>query len=232
MKTQLQQAYCIHSRPYRETSQILELLTLEHGLVSCINKGSKKKNSSVQNSFLPLLVSWVGKGDLYTLTHIESTGTKQITDTYACIIGMYLNELILKLVPKSSPSHEVFNLYRDVIKLLGEDIHKEKILRLFEVELLALIGHGVSLDKEMDHETPITSKKIYRYDVGIGASKVAQYSSVWNVVKGETLLGLQSPLEMHSHYLAEAKQFMRGIINWHLNNRTLYSREILQFMQT
>jgi len=230
MREQLQTAYCMHSRAYRESSQIIELLTLEHGLVSCVRKGSRKKNASADYLFSPLLVSWVGKGDLLTLTHIEAKQTRRITQPNLSIVAMYLNELILKLVPKSSPSKEVFGLYENILESLDQEEKQENLLRLFEIELLSLIGHGLSLDKEMDHETTINKDSMYRYDVGIGPVCVSKNNNAWNIVSGATLLGLQSPLSMESSCLTEAKQLMRGIINWHLDKRRLHSREILQFI--
>ena len=165
---QLEQAYCMHARRYRESSRIIEMLTPEHGLVSCLGHSSKKRNSSVDLLFTPLLISWSGRGELYTLTHVESIEVKQVTSPAVSIMGMYLNELILKLVPKSSPSKEIFVLYENIIHLLEKGDSKEKVLRLFEIELLELVGHGLSLDKEVDHETPIFEDEFYRYDVGMG----------------------------------------------------------------
>ena len=160
MRIQLQKAYCIHARRYREASQIMELLTPDHGLISCISRGSKKKNACSDILFAPLLISWSGKGELYTLTHFESLAMKEVTSPEICIMGMYLNELILKLVPRSSPSKEIFELYQNVLRLLGAKKSQEKVLRLFEIELLEMIGFGLSLDKEMDHETPINKDAI------------------------------------------------------------------------
>ena len=236
MRVQLQQAYCMHTRRYRESSRIMELLTPEHGLVSCLGYNSKKKNTATDLLFTPLLVSWSGRGELFTLTHCEAVTNKEVTSPAICIMGMYLNELILKLVPKSSPSKELFELYQNVLRLLVDDQSQEKVLRLFEIELLELVGHGLSLDKEMDHETPIQKDSIYRYDVGIGPAKVPHKNvtwenSAWNVVKGATLIALQSPLNMDALHLSEAKRLMRGVISWHLDSRPLHSREILQFMQ-
>ena len=233
MRVQLQAAYCIHSRNYRESSQILELLTSDHGLISCVYRGARKKNGSNEFGFTPLLISWSGRGDLFTLTNMETIGPRHITSAKLSIIGIYLNELILKLVPKLSPSKELFCLYEDSISFINENENEkqERLLRLFEIRLLEIIGHGLSLDKELDHETPIQHDQIYRYDVGIGAIRVAYESTGWNVINGSTLLGLQTPLQMDIAYLKEAKQLMRGILNWHLSNKTIHSREILQYIQ-
>lgn len=231
MRVQLQKAYCIHSRSFRESSQIVEMLTPDHGLISCVMRGAKKKNSSVDLVFTPLIISWSGKGELFTLTNMETAGVKHINSPSIYILGMYLNELILRLVPKSSPSKEVFDLYQKIISILEGTDNQEKLLRLFEIELLSLTGHGLSLDKEADHETPIQKDITYRYDVGLGPARVQHEGVAWNVIKGATLLGLMSPLSMDTSSLVEAKRLMRGIINLHLDNRPLHSREILQFMQ-
>ena len=236
MRVQLQQAYCMHARRYRETSRIMEMLTPEYGLVSCLSHGAKKTNASIDLLFSPLLISWSGRGELFTLTHFESVAAKQVTSPSICIVGMYLNELILKLVPKSSPSREIFDLYQNVVCLLEENNSQEKVLRLFEIKLLDLVGHGLSLDKEIDHETLIQEDALYRYDVGIGPARIrykdfARENSAWNIIKGSTLIALQSPLNMDASCLSEAKRLMRGVINWHLESRPLHSREILQFMQ-
>jgi DNA repair protein RecO len=226
----------MHARRYRESSRIVDMLTPEHGLISCLAHGSKKKSATVDLLFAPQLISWSGRGDLFTLTHMESTAIKQVTAPASSIMGMYLNELILKLVPKSSPSKEIFDLYQNVIRLLEKSESQEKALRLFEIELLELIGHGLSLDQEVDHETPIKKDQFYRYDVGLGPARIpckddARGNTAWNIVKGATLIGLQSPLNMDPSCLSEAKRLMRGVISWHLGSRSLHSREILQFMQ-
>ena len=231
MRVQLQPAYCLHTRRYRESSRIMEMLTPEYGLISCLGYGPQKKSLSTDVLFTSLLISWSGRGELFTLTHYETLATKEVIAPDVCIVGMYLNELMLKLVPKSSPSKDIFELYQTVLQLLRKGTIQEKVLRLFEIELLELVGHGLSLDKEQDHETPIQEDGIYRYEVGLGPMRIEHENSAWNVIKGATLIALQSPLNMETQYLSEAKQLMRGIINWHLDSRPLHSREILQFMQ-
>ena len=222
----------MHARSFRESSQIVEMLTPEHGLVSCVHRGSRKRIGSARALFTPLLISWGGRGELYTLTYAEAEGIAHIVSPDACIVGMYLNELVLRLIPKSSPSREVFDLYRSVVAALGDSTQRHaKLLRLFEVELLELTGHGLFLDKEADHETEIQSEGLYRYDVNAGAVRVYRASGAWNVVSGATLIALRSPLVMDPACLKETKRFMRGVLSCHVGGQPLRSREILQFMQ-
>lgn len=232
MKVLLQPAYCMHARPFRESSHIAEMLTPEYGLVSCVHRGSRRRAGSAKLLFTPMLISWSGRGELYTLTHAEADGHSHIVSPDACIVGMYLNELVLRLVPKSSPSREIFDLYRSVVTALGDSMQRRaKLLRLFEVELLELTGHGLFLDKEADHETEIQCEGLYRYDVDAGAVRIHRASSAWNVVSGAALIALRSPLAMDPACLDETKRFMRGVLSCHVGSRPLRSREILQFMQ-
>ena len=215
MKVLLQPAYCMHARPFRESSHIAEMLTPEYGLVSCVHRGSRRRAGSATSLFTPMLVSWSGRGELYTLTHAEADGHSHIVSPDACIVGMYLNELVLRLIPKSSPSREIFDLYRSVVTALGDSMQRRaKLLRLFEVELLELTGQG-----------------LYQYDVDAGAVRIHRASSAWNVVSGAALIALRSPLAMDPACLDETKRFMRGVLSCHVGSRPLRSREILQFMQ-
>jgi len=42
-KVQLQPAYVLHHRPYRDTSRILELFTRDYGRVSVFARGAREK---------------------------------------------------------------------------------------------------------------------------------------------------------------------------------------------
>ncbi|MCY4420372.1 MAG: DNA repair protein RecO [Gammaproteobacteria bacterium] len=230
-KVDLQPAYCMHARSYRESSQIVEMLTPAHGLIACVYRGSRKQRGANSILFTPLLISWSGNGGLFTLTHIESRASRHFSSPGTSIVGMYLNELILRLTPKSSPSQDIFDLYQSVINALGEDGKPcETLLRLFEVKLLELTGYGLLLDREADHETEIRPDAVYRYDVETGPMQVRQDRDAWNVVRGATLIALQAPLSMESEHMSAAKRFMRGVIDFHLGNHSLRSREILQFI--
>ena len=221
----------MHARPYRESSQIVDMLTPVHGLIACVYRGSRKQRGANRILFTPLLISWSGNGGLFTLTHVESEGSRHFSLPGTSIVGMYLNELILRLTPKSSPSKEIFGLYQSVVIALGENEKPfENLLRLFEVKLLELTGQGLLLDREADHETEIQPDAVYRYDVELGPAQVGQAHNAWNVVQGTTLIALQTPLTMKSEHVGATKKFMRGVIDIHLGNRSLRSREILQFI--
>jgi DNA repair protein RecO (recombination protein O) len=77
MRISLQPAYILHSRPYRDSSQILEVLTAEYGRVSLVARGARRRtrgggsNSALLQPFTPLLLSFSGRTELKSLTATE-----------------------------------------------------------------------------------------------------------------------------------------------------------------
>ncbi|MGB5258628.1 MAG: recombination protein O N-terminal domain-containing protein, partial [Woeseiaceae bacterium] len=60
-RIQQQPAYLLHHRPFRDTSQILDLVTRDHGKIALVARGSRSAKSrlaGVLRPFLPLSVSW------------------------------------------------------------------------------------------------------------------------------------------------------------------------------
>jgi DNA repair protein RecO (recombination protein O) len=71
MRLTLEPSYVLHSRPYRESSLLLEALSRAHGRVGLVARGARSARSrwkSVLQPFRPLLLSWIKKGELGTLT--------------------------------------------------------------------------------------------------------------------------------------------------------------------
>ena len=77
---QLQPAFVLHHRPYRDTSRILELFTRDHGRVTLFARGARgsgRKGTSPMSMLQPfnrLLVSWTTGADAGTLTSVEFDG--------------------------------------------------------------------------------------------------------------------------------------------------------------
>ena len=90
----LQPAFVLHRRAYRETSFLVELLTKEHGRFTTIARGVRKAHSATQGllqPFIPLLVSWAGRGELMTLSQVEVNGEVKSLRGECLCAGFYLN---------------------------------------------------------------------------------------------------------------------------------------------
>src|SRR5436305_2018466 len=90
---ELQNAYILHSRPFRNTSLLIELFTLEQGRVTVIARGfkGKKKSPALIQPFVPLRASFGGRNDLKLLYTIESSQPPFALIGKRLFSGLYLN---------------------------------------------------------------------------------------------------------------------------------------------
>ena len=114
----LQPAYVLHRRAYRETSFLVELFALEYGRLTVIARGARKTKSAIQGllqPFIPLLVSWSGKTELLTLTHVEANGAIKFLRGECLFAGFYLNELLMCLLQKWDSHHQLYTVYENTL---------------------------------------------------------------------------------------------------------------------
>ncbi|MEC9191360.1 MAG: recombination protein O N-terminal domain-containing protein, partial [Pseudomonadota bacterium] len=96
-KITLQPAYVLHRRPFQNTSLLVDLFTLDFGLIRAVAKGARREKSrfrALLQLFQPLLISASGKGEVKTLTSIESNMSAMRLQGERLFSGLYLNELL------------------------------------------------------------------------------------------------------------------------------------------
>lgn len=151
------QAYLLHASAWRETSLVVRCFTRSHGLVSMVAKGAKRPHSQLRpvlGAFQPLRLSWSGANELKTLRHAESAGIVPLAGR-GWMSAWYLNELILRLLPREDPHPVLFDSYSQTLhKLAGayrpgtggtvqpEALGLPALLRQFEWVLLQETGYG------------------------------------------------------------------------------------------
>ncbi len=65
-----QRAFVLHSRPYSETSLMLDVFTEQEGRQRLLAKGARRRRSGLKGAlqpFTPLLIRWGGRGELKIL---------------------------------------------------------------------------------------------------------------------------------------------------------------------
>jgi len=225
-----QPAYVLHARAYRESSLILELLTRDHGRTAVVARGAKGARSKWRNllqPFRPLLVGWSARGELGTLTSAEQVAAPPGLHGEALYCGMYLNELLMRLLHRGDPHPEVFERYRDVLAELASGVPPQPPLRIFEKHLLDATGYGLILDHEQDGETPVHSSAWYVYRPDRGPQRVGEGSGGQGRVSGRALLALKAE-QLDDDLLPELRSLMRRVIGYHLGDRPLASQALFR----
>jgi len=229
-KVDLQPAYVLHARPYRETSLLLELLSAEYGKIALVARGVRGKKSSTKNRlqpFNPLTVSWVSKGELGTLVGVEQNERGCVLHGNRLASGFYINELTIKLIARNDPHPGLFGMYQQTLQAIETKPNYEVSLRLFEKRLLDEIGYGLNLDHEMQTGEQLQSDKLYRYRVEEGAEEIDSHPKGPAEVSGATLIGLKNGVLDSTDTLREAKGLLRVVLQNYLGNSTIRSRELL-----
>lgn len=231
MSTRVQQepAYILHHRPFRDTSQILDILTRDHGKIAVVARGSRGARSrlaGVLRPFLPLRVSWVARSDLGTLTGAEATGRPTGFGGDALLSAYYINELVLHFLHRHDPQPEVFALYAQAIDALGNSFSVAAALREFELEFLGLLGYAVTLDHAAGAQEPIDPRQYYDYRFEQGPVPVTRSEGAL-VFDGATLLAIGARQFDDADVLRAANRLLRAIIHHHLGGKELRSRKVL-----
>ena len=227
MRVELEPAFVLHSRSYRETSILAYVLTEQHGVVHMICRGAKKKSNNVIQPFTKMLLSWSGRGELVSLNKMELEYSRYTQNFRAQVQCFYLHELILRLMPKMSPAPELFQLYEDTLRAMSKDPQREDVLRLFEIQLLDIIGHPLHLAFDCESEQEIDQLAHYLYEPDLGPSVCKSTKGQWNIVSGRLLRALDAQ-ELHQDLLKPAKVFLRGLMQHYLQGKPLVSRALLQ----
>ncbi len=73
----------------------------------------------VLRAFEPLELSWFGRSELRTLHAAERVGGFPFLRGTALMCGFYLNELILRLVPRDDPHEQLYLAYESTLRRLA-----------------------------------------------------------------------------------------------------------------
>jgi DNA repair protein RecO (recombination protein O) len=228
-------AFVLHGYPYRETSIIVEALTATRGRVALVARGARRPRSelrSVLQAFQPLMLSWSGGGELKTLVSAEWRGGLPLVAGSALLCGFYLNELLLKLLPREDPHPQLFRDYDSALAKLAGGAEQAPVLRGFELRLLAELGYALPLTHEADTGRPVDpgARYYYAFDRGPRAS-VAEPGRRYPQVRGATLLALAQHDFSAPDAAAEAKRLMREVLDHYLERRTIVSRRVVRDLQ-
>jgi DNA repair protein RecO (recombination protein O) len=238
--TQQQPAYVLHSRPWRETSVIADLFTLNQGRISVIVHGARKpqgkqpaKRALVQ-PFTPLMVSFTGRGELRTSLQFEGAGAPLSIVGNRLYSGLYINELLLKLLASDDPHPNLFAYYQALLNQLAQNPVLEQCLRPFEVHLMDELGYHVALGKDYITGQNVVPEASYQLQPlqGVCLYQPQLDENGWQnsapVISGKILLQLAAGQYTDTQCLKVAKYMARANLNLLLGGQPLQSRHLFQ----
>ena len=159
--------FLLHARSFGDTSIIADVFSESSGKISIMAKGAKNPKSKFFGHLLPfsaLKIMLTGKSEMKTLTQIDSNyisqSAKGPNDLYTYL---YVNELMIRLLPKGLANLELYGLYSNFVDLARADAINEASLRIFELDLLDILGYGINFDTDMHENSEFKDTMIYSY---------------------------------------------------------------------
>lgn len=159
-------AFMLHQRPWGDAGRIFELFSRDHGRLSVFAhgvRGAQARLASVLQPFVPLLVSWAGRGESPRLTGAElhrDQLVEQALPRARLMSAWYVSELVLTLTARHDPQPELFGFYAQALAGLRSGASQERTLRLFEKRLLDVLGYGVGELDETNFDDPVELERL------------------------------------------------------------------------
>ncbi len=229
-RTAPQRAYVLHSYPYKESSLILDVLSVAQGRLALVAKGAKRPGSNLRPVLLslqPLELAWSGRGEVRTLVSAQWLPGQPWLTGQALLCGLYLNELLIKLLPREDPHPELFEAYAAAVMTLAEAPNADEqaaVLREFELILLRELGYALELQRDVATGLAIDPEREYRYDPERGPS----LHGPGEAVSGAVLLALAKGRFEERELAQQARHFLRWVIDRHLERRRLRSSAVAE----
>jgi len=243
-----QPAYVLHLHPYSESSLIVDVFSRDHGRLPLLARGARRPRSVMRGllmAFQPLELDWFGGGEVKTLAKAEWLGGMPLLGGRSLLLGYYLNELLLRLLPRDDAHANLYAAYTVALNALAGTASASKVnananatadapeLRRFEQALLKELGYGLTLDVDADSRRPVEPGRDYLYLIERGPV-------VWEgttpgaegpTVRGKTLLDMTVGDYADARTRTESKALMRQLIAHYLGGKPLQSRRVFMELQ-
>ena len=218
--------FLLHQRSFGETSIIADVFTQKSGKISFIAKGAKKPKSKFFGYLVPfqkLKITYSGRSELKTLTSIDrDLASNSYTFSKVSYSLLYINELLMKLLPKDAKHEELFVLYDEFLKKINKNNNLEISLRHFELDLLDMLGYGFDYDSEIDSNETIEAELSYVFVSERGFRKSNNSS-----LKGQDIMSIKKR-KLEDVPLKYLKEITTKAIGICLEGKDLTSRKIFK----
>jgi DNA repair protein RecO (recombination protein O) len=228
-----QLAFVLHTYPFSETSLVVDVFSREFGRLPLLARGARRPRSAMRGNlmtFAPLELGWFGAGEVKTLAKTEWLGGMPLLSGRCLLLGYYLNELIVRLVPRDDAHPSLFDAYAEALRALSMGAEDAPELRRFEQSLLRELGYGLTLDVDANSGARIAAEKEYVFWIERGPVERVGADDTPSI-RGKTLLDMQCDDYSDVQTRLECKGLMRQLIAHHLSGKPLHSRRVFRELQ-
>lgn len=210
-------AIVLHTRPYRETSLLISVLTRNHGRVALVGRGVRGRRGRGIQPFNLLRVGWSGRTSLGTMTGCETERQYWFGGT-SLASAFYLAELITRLVAEREAHPRLYAALAWALEHL--DQRPSLVLRSFEKILLEELGYGLDFQQDVGGE-PLLADRRYRLVADQG------FEPSGEGYPGDVLIRIGKGAFHERDVRQAARRLFGEALAVHLGPRPLLSRRLL-----
>ena len=237
-------AWVLHGYDWSESSLILDVFTRHQGRVVLAAKGAKRPHSQFRPVLLPLqpiTVSFTGDGEVKNLKSADWQGVDLMPQGEALLAGMYLNELLMRLLPREDPHEALFDGYGQTIRALAQpdELPVSVILRGFELMLLRAMGHLPELNRFTLTQQGLQGQAMLTVEAGLMAvpphdkalpaqawlvlQQALEHDSPWSAV-------LAALASWEAGWRSALQHQLRQVLHYHCGVQQLHTRQLMMDM--
>lgn len=199
----MQQLLVLHFQAIAEQDWLLDTFSFERGRQKLI----LKRPTVAPDLFVEYQCDWFEKTDWPSIKVWQPQQARNLNNN-ALYCGLYMNELMVALLPLAEPLPSLFQTYKNTLRALAEDQWSEPWLRMFEWQLLQQLGYGFSW--QHDHESQVINPQNYyqfvpatgfvKAETGFSGSDIVAFAQgskeirVWQLAKNIFRLALDQLL--------------------------------------
>jgi len=233
-----QYAFVLHSRPFKENQQLVELLTEDEGKVSALVYVGQSKRSikkGLIQPFLPLNITFKGKDtSLKRISNIEASAKSYPLSRHSLYSGFYVNELLVRLLNNDIVCEVLFSQYQLTLASLSENLPIAPQLRQFELCLLEELGLSFDFSPVFHKNSDNIAGFYYIEEQGFVPAYKYSISSIktpwFNTEHLQTIAQHihHGKVIIDSEIEQTFKLLMRNVLNHLLDGKPLNSRKLFE----
>jgi len=215
------QAFILHKRAYKDSSELIKVMTRDHGVIDVIAKGSRRKNSKLNGQLKPFLlteISYLDRSSLKTLIESTQNGTLVNQPFIKHVSMLYCNELLVLLNLDEDAVKTIFTAYVKTLKRLSDEKTVELALRKFEWTLCCASGYELTLPDD------IKDIEFIAFDHQNGLVKDARAQQC----QASSFALFIAEKSINQQQIKQVSRLMRAVINYMVNGREIKSRQLLR----
>ncbi|WP_322628500.1 DNA repair protein RecO [Halothiobacillus sp.] len=222
-------AYVLHTRPWRETSLLVDWFTEDHGRLTTRQRGvrqSGRKSAVRPLPFQGMHMMLAGRGDMKVATQIDLTEPPRLLTGQALAVGFYLNELLMRTLGRDEPMPALFAQYAQSLERLTQEAQMlGLVIRRFERDLLTELGFGIDWTHTSDQGITVDPEATYWVDPEVGI--LSRRTPAGLAVSGRVIMAIaldKLPDTPSDQRLA--RDLMQFMMRPHVGAAPFHSREL------